>query len=127
VITAGWRGRDGRADFYSQWTVVGVSATLLSKTEQAAGVIALLAPFIEQDGGELLLKRVDEEGGVVYVELRGACSSCAISRATLEGGVARILKERLSWVKEVCGTVDDEMDFDVSRALGSGGYVERVR
>jgi hypothetical protein len=37
--------------------------------------------------------------------------------------VERILRERLSWVTEVLGGVDDSLSLDESSALGSGGYV----
>ena len=67
--------------------------------------------------------RADVETGVVEVQLQGACSSCAISSATLSGGVERILRERLDWVTEVLGGVDDSLSLDESAALGSGGYV----
>jgi Fe-S cluster biogenesis protein NfuA len=61
--------------------------------------------------------------GVVEVQLQGACSSCAVSSATLSGGVERILRERLSWVTEVVGGLDDSLSPDESSSLGSGGYV----
>jgi len=66
------------------------------------------------------------EAGVVEVQLQGACSSCAISSATLQGGVERILRDRLPWVTEVLGGVDDELDPFESAALGRGGYVPGI-
>lgn len=83
----------------------------------------LMRPAVQADGGDLVLVRADVETGVVEVELQGACSSCAVSSATLSGGVERILKERLPWVTEVVGGVDDSLSFDESSALGAGGYV----
>jgi len=65
------------------------------------------------------------ERGVVEVELQGACSSCAISTATLEGGVERILTTRLGWVTEVRGGVDETADPIESSLLGRGAYVPR--
>ncbi|MGH9059621.1 MAG: NifU family protein, partial [Acidimicrobiales bacterium] len=56
------------------------------------------------------------------VQLQGACSSCAISSTTLQAGVERILKERLEWVTEVVGGIDEEMDFETSAAMGRGAY-----
>ena len=50
-----------------------------------------MRPSVQQDGGDLLLVSADVETGVVEVQLQGACSSCAISASTLEGGVSRIL------------------------------------
>ena len=101
----------------------------LSEAERAdrlnklQGLMDLMRPAVQADGGDLVLVRADVEAGVVEVELQGACSSCAISSATLSGGVERILRERLPWVTEVIGGLDDSLSLDESAALGSGGYV----
>ena len=90
-------------------------------------LLELMRPSVPADGGDLVLVRADVETGVVEVQLQGACSSCAISSSTLQGGVTRILKDRLSWVTEVIGGVDESMDLDESVSLGTGGYVPRYR
>jgi Fe-S cluster biogenesis protein NfuA len=101
----------------------------LTDTERAdrlaklQGIMDLMRPAVQADGGDLVLVSADVETGVVEVELRGACSSCAISEATLSGGVERILRERLPWVTEVVGGLDDSLDYEESSALGTGGYV----
>jgi Fe-S cluster biogenesis protein NfuA len=101
----------------------------LTDTERAdrlaklQGIMDLMRPAVQADGGDLVLVRADVETGVVEVELQGACSSCAISEATLSGGVERILRERLPWVTEVVGGLDDSLDYEESSALGTGGYV----
>ena len=82
------------------------------------GIMDLMRPAVQADGGDLVLVRADVETGVVEVELQGACSSCAVSSATLSGGVERILKERLPWVTEVVGGVDDSLSFDESSVSG---------
>jgi Fe-S cluster biogenesis protein NfuA len=87
------------------------------------GIMDLMRPAVQADGGDLVLVRADVETGVVEVELQGACSSCAISEATLSGGVERILRERLPWVTEVVGGLDDSLDYEESASLGAGGYV----
>ena len=83
----------------------------------------LMRPAVQADGGDLVLVRADVEAGVIEVQLQGACSSCAISSATLSGGVERILRDRLPWVTEVVGGLDDSLSFEESAALGAGGYV----
>jgi Fe-S cluster biogenesis protein NfuA len=108
---------------------VNEAAAQLSDTERAdrlaklQGIMDLMRPAVQADGGDLVLVRADVETGVVEVELQGACSSCAISEATLSGGVERILRERLPWVTEVVGGLDDTLDYEESSALGTGGYV----
>jgi Fe-S cluster biogenesis protein NfuA len=87
----------------------------------------LMRPAVQADGGDLLLVRADVETGVVEVQLSGACSSCAISSDTLSGGVTRILKDRLDWVTDVIGGIDDSVDPEDSMSLGTGGYVPRYR
>lgn len=88
-------------------------------------VLELMRPAIQADGGDLVLVRADVESGVVEVQLQGACSSCAVSSSTLQGGVDRILRGRLDWITEVVGGVDESMDPLESAALGHGGYVPR--
>jgi Fe-S cluster biogenesis protein NfuA len=88
-------------------------------------LLELMRPAVQADGGDLALVAVDYETGVVEVQLQGACGSCAISAVTLQGGVERLLKERLAWVTEVTGGVDESVDPFESAALGRGGYVPR--
>lgn len=85
-------------------------------------LIDLIRPAVQADGGDLVLVDVDAEAGTLTVQLQGACSSCAISATTLQAGVERILKERLPWVREVSGGVDDSLDWETSAAMGRGSY-----
>jgi len=94
-----------------------------SRLSDLQGLIDLMRPAVQADGGDLVLVAADVEAGVVEVQLQGACSSCAVSSATLQGGVERILTERLPWVTEVVGGLDDSLDFYESASLGQGGYV----
>ena len=88
-------------------------------------LIEMMRPAVQADGGDLALVSADVEAGTVEVMLQGSCSSCAISSTTLQAGVERILKDRLDWVSEVFGGVDETMDWEESASLGRGGYVPR--
>jgi Fe-S cluster biogenesis protein NfuA len=88
-------------------------------------VMDLMRPAVQMDGGDLALVDVDYVAGVVEVQLQGACGSCAISSMTLQGGVERLLKDRLPWVTAVHGGVDESLDELESAALGRGAYVPR--
>ena len=55
-------------------------------------VMDLMRPAVQADGGDLVVVDADVATGVVHVELSGACGSSAISAATLQGGVERILR-----------------------------------
>jgi Fe-S cluster biogenesis protein NfuA len=71
---------------------------LQAKVEE---VIQVVRPIIQQDNGDVVLHGVDEETGVVEVELTGACVSCPASSQTLKAGLERILKDRVPGVTEV--------------------------
>jgi len=86
-------------------------------------LIELIRPAVQADGGDIVLLSADVATGVVEVQLQGACSSCAVSASTLQGGVDRILRDRLPWVTEVRGGVDESVDPFESQSLGRGGYV----
>jgi len=96
------------------------------REEQLRALVDLMRPAVQADGGDLELVSFDVERGTVEVRLQGACSSCAISSATLQGGVERILRARLPWVTEVTGGVDESVDYEDSLALGRGAYVPRL-
>ena len=107
-------------------------AVALTESERSSRLQALVAlmdmmrPAVQADGGDLILVSSDVESGVVEVMLQGACSSCAISGATLQAGVERLLKDRLDWVTEVRGGVDESLDVEQSVALGRGAYVPKA-
>jgi Fe-S cluster biogenesis protein NfuA len=111
--------------------VADVSTGALSDEEKAerlerlTDLIEMVRPVIQQDGGDLVLLSADVEAGVVEIQLQGACSSCAISTTTLQAGVDRILRERLEWVTEVIGGVDEDADWEESAAQGRGAYVPK--
>lgn len=56
-------------------------------------------PAVEGDGGAIDF--VGFEEGIVTVALRGSCSGCPSSTATLKGGIENLLKQHLPEVKEV--------------------------
>ena len=59
-----------------------------------------IRPAVAQDGGDILFDRFDVETGVVWLNMRGACSGCPSSTATLKAGVENMLKH---YVPEVTG------------------------
>jgi Fe-S cluster biogenesis protein NfuA len=70
-------------------------------TDKVNQVIEVIRPAIQADGGDIYLRDVDAERGVVAVELVGACVSCPASTVTLKAGIERILKDRVPGVTEV--------------------------
>jgi Fe-S cluster biogenesis protein NfuA len=66
-------------------------------------IVALLdeyvRPAVENDGGAIDFRSYED--GVVTVVMRGACSGCPSSTATLKGGIENLLKQHIPEVKEV--------------------------
>ena len=116
--------------FGSVDTDVDVEAALTDderkqRLDDLTALIDMIRPAVQQDGGDLLLVEADVEKGTVEVMLQGSCSSCAISATTLQAGVERLLKDRLDWVTDVRGGVDETADLAESAAMGRGAYVPK--
>ena len=58
-------------------------------------------PAVAQDGGDILFSRFEPDTGVVWLHMRGACSGCPSSAATLKAGVENMLKHYVPEVTRV--------------------------
>jgi Fe-S cluster biogenesis protein NfuA len=68
--------------------------------ERVQGVINLIRPAVQADGGDIEL--VDVTGaGVVQIRFHGACHGCPSSTMTLQDGIARNLREKVPEVTAV--------------------------
>jgi Fe-S cluster biogenesis protein NfuA len=56
-------------------------------------------PAVAGDGGDITFKGYKE--GVVYLEMKGACSGCPSSTATLQHGIQNLLKHFVPEVVEI--------------------------
>ncbi|MHB1138512.1 MAG: NifU family protein [Microthrixaceae bacterium] len=68
---------------------------------QVEEVIEIIRPAIQADGGDISLLDVDQDSGIVTVELSGACVSCPASTVTMKAGIERIMKDRVPGVTAV--------------------------
>lgn len=59
-----------------------------------------IKPALAADGGSIAFMGL-EEGGIVKVQLQGACAGCPGAQMTLQMGVERILKEKVPGVTKV--------------------------
>jgi len=78
--------------------------------EKVKTTIEAIRPAIQADGGDIYLRGIDAERGVVSVELVGACVSCPASTVTLKAGIERILKDRIEGVTEVVNVGETLLD-----------------
>ena len=80
---------------------------------QVLEAVEAIRPALQSDGGDMRILNVDEEGGVVDIELLGACGGCPMSNLTLKAGIERILKDRVPGLTEIRAK---GIDFDEAPA-----------
>ncbi|PCJ02842.1 MAG: NifU family protein [Alphaproteobacteria bacterium] len=56
-------------------------------------------PMVAMDGGDIVFERFED--GIVYLQMRGACSGCPSSTATLKVGIENMLRHYIPEVQEV--------------------------
>jgi Fe-S cluster biogenesis protein NfuA len=60
-----------------------------------------IRPAVAQDGGDILFSHFEADTGVVWLHMRGACSGCPSSAATLKSGVENMLRHYVPEVTRV--------------------------
>jgi Fe-S cluster biogenesis protein NfuA len=78
-------------------SVTGASGSVETRIQDILD--AEIRPAVAQDGGDITLDRFEE--GIVYLHMKGACSGCPSSTATLKMGIESRLRELIPEVSEV--------------------------
>jgi Fe-S cluster biogenesis protein NfuA len=60
-----------------------------------------IRPAVAQDGGDIVFDRFEPDTGIVWLHMRGACSGCPSSSATLKAGVENMLRHYVPEVTRV--------------------------
>ena len=68
---------------------------------QLLEAVEAIRPALQADGGDMRVVNLDQETGVVEIELMGACGGCPMSTMTLKAGIERILMDRVEGLTEV--------------------------
>ena len=63
-------------------------------------VIELIRPSVQDDGGDIELVGVADDG-VVQIRFHGACVGCPSSNMTLQMGIERSLREKIPQITQV--------------------------
>ena len=71
-----------------------------SVRERVQGVINLIRPAVQADGGDIELVDVKDDG-VVQIRFHGACHGCPSSTMTLQMGIERNLREKIPEITAV--------------------------
>ena len=69
--------------------------------ESVDTVLNEVRPYLIADGGNVKVIEVDDVERKVYLQLQGACGSCASSTITMQMGIERILREKFPSLVEV--------------------------
>jgi len=73
-------------------------------------VLEQMRPYLLADGGNVIISDID--GGIVKLELQGACGTCPSSTMTLKMGLERGLREKIPEIISVEQALPDGADLD---------------
>jgi len=73
----------------------------MTMRQQVEETIEVIRPALQADGGDIILREVNESSGIISVTLTGACTTCPASDQTLKAGIERIMRDRIDGVTEV--------------------------
>ena len=68
--------------------------------EKVRIALETVRPFLQQDGGDVELVNVTDDG-IVELKLTGACATCPMSIMTLRAGIERSLMREIPDVRRV--------------------------
>ena len=63
-------------------------------------VLERIRPYLQIDGGDVMLDKVTDEG-IVELKLLGACNSCPLRPMTLRAGIERALMNDIPEIKRI--------------------------
>jgi Fe-S cluster biogenesis protein NfuA len=76
------------------------SETQVPVRDRVQGVINLIRPAVQADGGDIELVNITQEG-IVEIRFHGACHGCPSSNLTLQMGIERNLRDKVPEVTRV--------------------------
>ncbi|HZL00947.1 MAG TPA: NifU family protein [Caulobacteraceae bacterium] len=94
---------DAEADAAGETVYEGETAQIVADIKDLLD--SKIRPAVAQDGGDILFSRYEADTGVVWLHMRGACSGCPSSSATLKSGVESMLRHYVPEVTRVEQTV----------------------
>jgi Fe-S cluster biogenesis protein NfuA len=77
-----------------------VSANSVLVEEKINKVLESIRPYLQKDGGDVELVKVDEHG-IVELRLLGSCNTCPLKPMTLRAGIERAIMNKVEEVKRI--------------------------
>lgn len=74
-------------------------------TSKVLSAIALIRPFLNDDGGDVELVEVTKNREV-KVRLTGSCRDCSMKQSTLRGGIEETIRKAVPEIKSVVAVED---------------------
>ena len=68
--------------------------------QRALAALEQIRPFLEEDGGDIVLKEITDDF-VVKVELLGTCTNCSMNTMTFKAGVKDAILKAVPEIKDV--------------------------
>jgi Fe-S cluster biogenesis protein NfuA len=72
----------------------------MSAEDRIENALRVVRPHLQQDGGDVRLKRFRPDG-IVELQWEGTCLICPMSQLTLRAGVERVIMKEVPEVKRV--------------------------
>ncbi len=63
-------------------------------------VLERIRPYLQQDGGDVKLDKISDEG-IVELKLLGSCNTCPLRPMTLRAGIERALMHEIPEIKRI--------------------------
>ena len=83
----------------SRKDVLEAADRIAGRVERTALIETRVRPAVANDGGDITFRGYKE--GVVYLAMKGSCSGCPSSTATLKHGIQNLLRHFVPDVTEV--------------------------
>lgn len=81
----------------------GETAEIVAEIKEL--IATRVRPAVANDGGDIVFRRFDVATGIVHLSMKGACSGCPSSTATLKNGVENLLRHYVPEVTAVEATI----------------------
>lgn len=73
----------------------------LEISERIEIILEKLRPFLQRDGGDIKFDHFDEETGICYVQMLGACDGCIEASTDVTDSVGVLLMDEIPEIKDV--------------------------
>ena len=84
--------------------------------DRVTEVLKSLSPFLQRDGGDVELVRIDKNY-VVYIALKGNCLICPMSITTFRNGIANAVKQSVPEITAIEAVAPSSLEGKVLRAV----------